>query len=139
MTTPVRLRLSRARGFELQAHSLAINGLPAKHVARPGPWGNPFEIGKDGTRQTCVYLYLMLLGGMIALNARASVEAQKTARAHAEKHLHTLKGHNLACWCALDGGACHADVLLAAANAPEGKVSEALEPLLKRFSCEAAP
>jgi hypothetical protein len=39
---PVRLRLSRAKGFDLQATSRALNGLPAKSVARPGPWGNPF-------------------------------------------------------------------------------------------------
>ena len=27
-----------------------------------------------------------------------------------------LRGHNLACWCALDGGPCHADTLLRLAN-----------------------
>ncbi|WP_375453762.1 hypothetical protein [uncultured Methylobacterium sp.] len=37
----VRLRLSRAKGFDLQAHSLAVNGLPAVVVARPTKWGNP--------------------------------------------------------------------------------------------------
>ena len=28
MISPVRLRLSRAKGFDLQAHSRALNGLP---------------------------------------------------------------------------------------------------------------
>lgn len=44
MVRPVRLRLSRKAGFNLQAHSLAVNGLPAVSVARgPGrKWGNPF-------------------------------------------------------------------------------------------------
>lgn len=43
MTAPVRLTLSRRKGFDLQALSQVINGLPAVNVARPGPWGNPFD------------------------------------------------------------------------------------------------
>ena len=34
-TTPVRLKLSRKKGFDLQAHSRAINGRDAVSVARP--------------------------------------------------------------------------------------------------------
>ena len=41
---PVRLRLSRAKGFNLQDHSLATNGLSAVNVARPSKWGNPFVL-----------------------------------------------------------------------------------------------
>ena len=41
---PVRIVLSRRAGFDLQAISHSINGLPAHSVARPGPWGNPFSI-----------------------------------------------------------------------------------------------
>lgn len=47
MAEPVRLRLSRERGFNLQALSLSVNGLPAVNVARPGPWGNPFDFRKS--------------------------------------------------------------------------------------------
>lgn len=43
MTAPVRLQLSRAKGFSLQALSIATNGLTAVKVTRPGPWGNPFN------------------------------------------------------------------------------------------------
>lgn len=43
MTTPVRLQLSRRKGFDLQAASRAVNGLDAVNVARPGRWGNPFD------------------------------------------------------------------------------------------------
>jgi hypothetical protein len=46
MTNPVRLTLSRNRGFDLQALSLATNGLLAVVVARPTKWGNPFVIGE---------------------------------------------------------------------------------------------
>lgn len=38
MTAPVRLQLSRKKGFDLQAHSSAVNGLPAVNVARPTMW-----------------------------------------------------------------------------------------------------
>ncbi|WP_420104105.1 DUF4326 domain-containing protein [Bosea sp. (in: a-proteobacteria)] len=43
MVEPVRLQLSRRKGFDLQALSHATNGLPAVKVSRPGPWGNPFN------------------------------------------------------------------------------------------------
>lgn len=116
MTTPVRLRLSRAKGFDLQAASIATNGLPAVNVARPSKWGNPFIVGKDGTRSECVDFYITMLtqGYFIALSP--SVEQQSEIRHHVSDNLASLKGRNLACWCALDGKPCHADVLLTAAR-----------------------
>lgn len=45
---PVRLQLSRKKGFDLQALSLETNGLPAVSVARPSKWGNPFRVGDGG-------------------------------------------------------------------------------------------
>lgn len=104
MTTPVRLQLSRRRGFDLQAHSHAVNGLPATVVARPGRWGNPYRIGVDGDRATCVARY--------AAHMATRTDALDLA---------PLRGRNLACWCPLDGP-CHADVLLALAN-PESDTS----------------
>jgi hypothetical protein len=44
VSTPVRLQLSRRKGFDLQALSLATNCLPAVNVARPTKWGNPFNL-----------------------------------------------------------------------------------------------
>src|SRR6218665_2387381 len=44
MARPVRMQVSRKAGFNLQEASHALNGLPAKLVTRPGPWGNPFSI-----------------------------------------------------------------------------------------------
>ena len=44
---PVRLRLSRAKGFDLQAVSRAANGLGAVNVARPTKWGNPFDFRRS--------------------------------------------------------------------------------------------
>jgi hypothetical protein len=76
-TKPVRLVLSRKRGFNLQAVSLALNGLPAVNVARPGNWGNPFIVGRNGTAEECAVRYTRNL------------------------QLRELRGKNLACWCAV--------------------------------------
>lgn len=109
---PVRLMLSRRAGFDLQALSLATNGLPAVNVARPGRYGNTFKIGEDhsyyggpgfehATAEQCVDLF------------RETVEILpdfKTA-------LDGLRGKNLACWCKR-GAPCHADVWLDLANRP---------------------
>ncbi|NGO50492.1 DUF4326 domain-containing protein [Allomesorhizobium camelthorni] len=119
MTAPVRLRLSRRRGFDLQAHSHQVNGLEAVNVARPGVWGNPFIVGKDGDRPYCVDLYKALLAGMIPLGKSAHHGELLAARLRVIAGIDRLRGKNLACWCALDGKPCHADVLLNIANAPE--------------------
>lgn len=47
MTKPVRLQLSRRKGFDLQALSLATNGLAAVNISRPGKWGNPFDFRRS--------------------------------------------------------------------------------------------
>lgn len=49
---PVRLRLSRAKGFNLQAHSRAVNGLGAVKVDRSTPWGNRCLVHDSMTRMT---------------------------------------------------------------------------------------
>lgn len=106
---PVRLRLSRKRGFDLQAASRAINGLPAVNVSRPGPWGNPFRITKEHGAAEAVDDF------------RAYVRSRLTSGVGYP--LAALRGKNLACWCPLidaHGKAvpCHATVLLELANAP---------------------
>lgn len=98
MTAPVRLRLSRARGFNLQAHSLAINGLAAVNCARPSQWGNDF------TGDDCVYCYRTWLIQAVAITGYWRAELDK------------LRGKNLACWCDLVDERCHADLLLELAN-----------------------
>ena len=115
MTAPLGLRLSRAKGFDLQRNSRDANGRAAINVARPGPWGNPFIVGIDGTRAECVDLYAKLLGGYLCLTTMASVESQKQSRAYVFEHIKELSGKNLACWCAL-GAPCHRDVLLQVAK-----------------------
>lgn len=97
MTKPVRLQLSRRKGFNLQDASHAANGLPAVNVARPTKWGNPYKAGGPLTVIECV-------------------EAFRQHPYEADM-LDALRGRNLACWCGLDEP-CHADVWLERANRP---------------------
>lgn len=88
--TPVRLRLSRTKGFNLQEHSRAVNGLPAINCARPSKWGNPFTFANSGAIHPAM---------------RFACEVAPLL------DVSPLRGKNLACFCALDAQ-CHCDVLL---------------------------
>lgn len=117
---PIRLQLSRARGYNLQSASMAANGLPAVKVDRSTRWGNPFIVGKHGTRDECVDLYAKLMAGYLCLTT-GNGDEQVATHAHVVKNRHKLRGKHLACWCPLidkDGNRtpCHADVLLQLAN-----------------------
>jgi hypothetical protein len=132
MDAPIRLQLSRAKGFNLQALSLATNGLPAKVVTRPGKWGNPFtvwgwrEAGYKGTdslgRLACVRAFEVWLSPNGMHNIASDDGRMKRLRILQD--LHQIRGHNLACWCALPvigapgSNPCHADILLEIANGP---------------------
>lgn len=118
MTKPVRLQLSRAKGFDLHAVSKSINGLEAVHVGRPGPWGNPFVVGKHGDAAYCVDLYKALLAGMLRVCADPDVEALERTRRFVDENAQELRSKNLACWCK-PGAPCHANVLLELANGPQ--------------------
>lgn len=69
------------------------------YIGRPGKWGNPFTIGKDGTREEVVAKYRKWLSGNIELMRAAESE---------------LKGRDLVCFCA--PLPCHGDILLQVAN-----------------------
>lgn len=106
---PQRIRLSRARGFRLPANAVV--------VARPSRWGNPFIVGKHGTRAQCCAKFYQLARGMIVFSeADITVDQQMTFYRRIRRHVAELQGKDLACWCPLDGGACHADILLCLAN-----------------------
>jgi Domain of unknown function (DUF4326) len=107
---PIRLVLSRRRGFNLQTASRAANGLEAVTVARPSRWGNPFVIGRDGSKDVCVARYRRWIG-----------KPAQTALREAAKQ--ALQGKNLACWCAT-GTACQGDVLIEVANSDLGAKCE---------------
>jgi Domain of unknown function (DUF4326) len=96
---PVRLQLSRAKGFNLQAHSRAINGLPAARVDRATRWGNP---------------HVFVIGDKVSPGLRFACETLPLL------DVKPLRGKNLACWCALprtgEEDKCHGAILLEAAN-----------------------
>ena len=110
MSAPKRIRLSRAKGWRLPDNTV--------NVARPGPHGNPFVVGRDGTRAECVHLFAALASGLLCLTCKAEVEPQRRILALIDAGLDDLRGHDVACWCALDGGPCHGAVWLALANEP---------------------
>lgn len=112
---PVRIVLSRRAGFDLQAISHALNGLPGQSVARPGPWGNPFTIDavmeetgldKDAAQAEAVARYGRWAMG--ELDGPKPPPSREKIRAE-------LAGKNLACWCR-EGSLCHVDTLLRLAN-----------------------
>lgn len=112
---PVRIVLSRRAGFDLQAISQALNGLPAQSVARPGPWGNPFTIDdvmaetgldKDAAQAEAV--------GRYGRWVRGEIGGPKSPP-NGDKIRAELAGKNLACWCR-EGSPCHVDALLRLAN-----------------------
>jgi len=70
-----------------------------KYVGRPSDFGNPFMIGRDGTREEVIKKYSEWIEGRPKLIERIKNE---------------LKGYDLACFCAPE--ACHADILLKIAN-----------------------
>ena len=63
------------------------------YIGRPSKWGNPFTIGKDGSREEVIEKYKEYLLSNDSLMSC----------------LPNLKGKTLGCWC--KPKACHGDVL----------------------------
>lgn len=68
------------------------------YVGRPSKWGNPFQIGRDGTREEVVEKYMEWF----------------LSQPHLIEAIHELRGKDLICWCS--PLCCHADFLLELAN-----------------------
>lgn len=64
------------------------------YIGRPSKWGNPFKIGKDGTRDEVIDKY----------------EQWIKTQPNLMKALEELKGKTLGCWCA-PTLRCHGEVL----------------------------
>lgn len=69
------------------------------YIGRPSIWGNPYEIGKDGTRSEVIEKYREYLLGNVELMYL----------------LPGMRGKILGCWCAPE--ACHGDVIAELADA----------------------
>lgn len=121
MSAPVRLQLSRRKGFRLTSP----NGLPIVNVARPRDLGNPFTVagcradGHQGSdremAQRCVESFTIWLGPH--WREVWDGEESKARRTKVLDALPGLRGHNVACWCKI-GDPCHGDIYLKLANQP---------------------
>lgn len=76
----------------------------AVYIGRPTKWGNPFLLGKDGSREEVIEKYVLWLKTQPGLVADARKE---------------LAGKHLVCWCA--PLACHGHVLVKVANEQGGE------------------
>ena len=77
----------------------------AVYVGRPSPYGNPFVIGKDGTREEVI----------------AKFRRYVSNSPYMLRIIEELHGKDLVCFCAPKP--CHADVLLELAN-EKGKTEQ---------------
>ena len=75
----------------------------AIYVGRPSKWGNPFTIGKDGTREEVLQKYRDHIDNL-----------RHTSDLFIFDLYNEITGKDLVCWCAPKP--CHADVLLEIAN-----------------------
>jgi hypothetical protein len=109
---PVRIQRRRVKGFNLDAESRKVNGLPVKYVGRRSLWGNPYKIGSYTNR---------IFGGTFQVTEENCLRRYEYAlRIKLDEYpgfLKPLRGYNLACWCPLtdkDGKPvpCHAEILL---------------------------
>jgi hypothetical protein len=89
--TPQRIQLRRTKGWRLPENTVKVD--------RSTKWGNPWTASNSGSVDPIL---------------RFSCE---TVPLWPDGWEASLRGKNLACWCALDKP-CHADVLLELANAP---------------------
>lgn len=107
---PVRVQLSRARGWRMPPNTVKVD--------RTTRWGNPWRVGEPyvGDPAEAVRRFR---SAVIGFTSNGSFCAPL---AHPDSYIgriirdaDQLRGKNLACWCALDAP-CHADVLLDLAN-----------------------
>lgn len=92
-----------AKETVLTVHPLVVHCKRAEHdvyIGRPSKWGNPFVIGRDGTRPQVIERYERWLDAQPELLAA----------------LPQLTGRTPGCWCA--SPPCHGDVLARLANTP---------------------
>lgn len=111
MTAPVRVQLSRAKGWRMPPDTVKVD--------RSTGWGNPFKRDVGGVKDNAeaVHLFRLMLAGYLPVARGPDIEAMRAQRRYVDAQLWRLRGKHLACWCR-PGAPCHADVLLQLANSP---------------------
>jgi hypothetical protein len=93
--------------FHWPAPTTTVVNLKEDHydvrIDRKTKWGNPFVVGRDGTREECIQQFSEWVA----------------TQSHLLEALHELKGKRLGCWC--HPSACHGDVLAKLADQIKGK------------------
>ena len=93
--------VSKRRGYRKQDGDV--------YVGRPTEWGNPFEIGKHGTRDEVIRKFDEWISG----ERTHPTTGQLMTQAEYERMMRNLYNagpRRLVCWCA--PSACHASVLI---------------------------
>lgn len=114
---PKRIQRKRTKGWRMPEGAV--------YVGRPTIWGNPF-VCDDPAKAVAAYRAKCKIGthefnlsigpGGLTIARDAHKNALHWAFPEfARTYIYTLRGKDLACWCALDAP-CHADVLLKLAN-----------------------
>lgn len=130
MTAPVRIRLSRAKGWRKPEGAIV--------VSRPSRWGNPWKPGDPGRidmldieltapraldRADCAHYFGAWLRGewtllpdrLTPLGVVSALREFDERREALLAALPAVRGRALCCWCPLDAP-CHGDALLELAN-----------------------
>jgi hypothetical protein len=116
---PVRLQLSRKKGFNLQALSLATNGLPAVVVSRPTKWGNPHDWRDWRENAPRDVIWSASEVDQWCREQCAAMFDEDLSDGTIKLPVEELRGLNVACWCSTYMRfACHGDYLLQRANRP---------------------
>lgn len=103
MTKPVRVQLSRTKGWRMPPNTVKVD--------RSTRWGNPFPIEKEHPWKDAAWSVLQFSFWIDRLEVFPGKHAPPSlAEIRAD-----LRGKNLACWCK-PGATCHADVLMELAN-----------------------
>lgn len=100
-----------------RVHNKYSNTAPknAVYIGRPSKWGNPFQIGRDGTREEVIEKHRDWILGNPELLAQ----------------IHELKDKDLVCYCSPQ--ACHGDTLMELANNKSVKKKEDMKMLEGKF------
>jgi len=93
----MRIQRKRVKGWRMPPNAV--------YVGRPSRWGNPFEIGRDGSREEVLAKYRVWLEEKLDEDPA---------------FLEPLRGKILVCWCPLDKP-CHADIILEFLEKPPRK------------------
>lgn len=91
------------------------------YIGRPSPWGNPFAIGRDGTREAVIVAYRQWI----------------VQQPHLLEQIPQLRDKVLCCWCAPQ--ACHGGALSELAALPDRQLEALIALATVRAEVKAGP